>query len=367
MDVAVYNRRSLQLRYGAYWICLSIVFVLSGCQTTPRLSAADVVSSVAADRVAQNLVYALVQEPELNPSLTRLLMPSTTDSFGRVLQNRFRDAGYAIQRVANDREPVVVKHSVHQKSASPDIYRYGVTVGSLRAERDYRLDNGQLYPSSQLTITGATPGVRVQLNDGIFGETSARTVADPVAQAVVVPSPRSSVTTLAVKAPDDVSQSTSLSSRLPPPSPSTSAAPLMVKENVYDTQESNFASLWNSYQEIAKEVLIFPNDSLFLGDINKAILKELMVDYNPDTDMYSVIGCSHGRTAIDNGNSVLALGRAHRVKEELLAQGVEHRRVMDEGCWAPVYFDEVMPRRGVVLRLMRRDESITLPSAEPLL
>lgn len=43
---------------------------------------------------------------------------------------------------------------------------------------------------------------------------------------------------------------------------------------------------------------------------------------NPDTDVLSVIGCSLEPTAIQNGNSLLAIGRANRVKESFFGPSV---------------------------------------------
>ncbi len=36
--------------------------------------------------------------------------------------------------------------------------------------------------------------------------------------------------------------------------------------------------------------------------------------------------------------------------------GIDSDKVLEEGCWAGVYYDEVMPRRGVVVTIKRRPE-----------
>jgi len=214
-----------------------------------------------------------------------------------------------------------------------------------------------LFPASNMSLRGVPVESRVQLNDGIFGQTAARTLANPNALAVVV-APKESATqsirtrllnqpqplvTVTEAIIDDVSEKpTAMSERMP-----------MFKENMYDTRESNYSVLFANYDELKRDVLVFPNDSMVLGEYNKKVLLSYAKIFNSDTDVFSVIGCSHGKSALKNGNSVLAVGRANRVKEEFVAQGIDYGKIMDEGCWAAVPFDEMMPRRGVVLKLMR--------------
>jgi len=97
----------------------------------------------------------------------------------------------------------------------------------------------------------------------------------------------------------------------------------------------------------------FGNDSMRLGAAQKAIVARYAQRFRPETDLISIVGCSHGRTVIDNGNSLLALGRTNRVKEALVYAGLSPEAVLDEGCWADSYHAE-FPRRGVVMTLKRR-------------
>ncbi len=130
-----------------------------------------------------------------------------------------------------------------------------------------------------------------------------------------------------------------------------------VKANFYDTLVSHYDDVFTDYEDVDQSILVFPNDSLRLGDDNKLIIEQYVEAMNPETDLMSVIGCSHGNTEVSNGNSLLALGRANRVKEALLFSGLEHDKILEEGCWASETFDDVMPRRGVVLTLKRRVNS----------
>ena len=55
-----------------------------------------------------------------------------------------------------------------------------------------------------------------------------------------------------------------------------------------------------------------------LGERNKRLVRRAVEAFDPERDMFSIVGCSLGPTSIPNGNEALALGRANRVKEELL-------------------------------------------------
>ena len=90
-----------------------------------------------------------------------------------------------------------------------------------------------------------------------------------------------------------------------------------------------------------------------IGNVNKDLITSYAKAMR-ETDVISVVGCSHGKTDLKNGNQVLALGRAHRVKEALILAGVMHHQILDEGCWASEDFDSVMPARGVLMTLKRR-------------
>ena len=117
---------------------------------------------------------------------------------------------------------------------------------------------------------------------------------------------------------------------------------------------SNYTSIFDDYEDVNQVILVFPNDSLRIGAKNKATVSEYVRSFNPDTDILSVVGCSHGRTSISAGNQLLAVGRANRVKEALIYSGVDQQKIYEEGCWDDEYFDEVMPRRGVVLTHKRK-------------
>jgi|GEM_PF-831777 len=122
--------------------------------------------------------------------------------------------------------------------------------------------------------------------------------------------------------------------------------------NFFESGQSQFNDVLINYDIIDRSVYVFPDDSLVLGTENKNRLQELVQRFNSDTDLMSVVGCSHGSTKIENGNAYLANNRAIRVMEELVRAGLQPDKVLAEGCWASVAFPE-MPARGVLVELRR--------------
>jgi len=89
--------------------------------------------------------------------------------------------------------------------------------------------------------------------------------------------------------------------------------------NVFEVGHSNYSSLFEGYYDIERQTLVFPNDSLRLGQANKEKLLELAERINPETDIPDLI--------------------------------------LDEACWAHnKYWDEMAPRRGVMVTHKRKIE-----------
>ena len=124
--------------------------------------------------------------------------------------------------------------------------------------------------------------------------------------------------------------------------------------NLFYGGESNFSSTLDDYQRIDRRIIVFADDSMTLGEVNKDLIRDFVETSVGSADIISLVGCSNGPTSLEIGNEGLALGRARRVTEELTSLGLPASRVYDEGCWAPVSAGERFPGRGVVLELWRR-------------
>ena len=312
---------------------------MSGCQmfgaAESRVQSNDTVDY---SLIADNMVNAVSQYPKLNPLLATVQMNEPENAFAERVYEQMATLGYKLETAETPSadNQVIAQILALDTQAPEDTQLYKLSVGKVTAEREYGLVDGLTVPLSPMTIDGGEKRT-VTLNDtDVFG-------FDDEALTQVSFASNTFKSVDAVLKPE-------LAGAQPKP-------PTVVRNNIYDTMQSNYTSIFEDYENVEQIVLVFPNDSLRLGDTNKQIIQRYVEKMDTETDVLSVIGCSHGNTEISNGNSLLALGRANRVKEAFMFSGVEHEHVLDEGCWAPETFSDVMPNRGVVLTLKRRIDS----------
>lgn len=291
--------------------------------------------------IAENLVNSIAQVPHLNPQLATVQISKPRSSFERHINEELVERGYKLELINSEEGLNQVRPAIKQLNTDADEQElYVLSIGQISVERAYEIVADKTVPTSEQTFRGAKKR-SIALNDDIFDV------------------PESSFSTVAFKAYDGPQIQDVLAASVTEEKLSwwKRDGQNAVKRNIYETMSSNYTDVFSGYEDVEQSILIFPNDSLRLGDTNKQIIDSYVAKMDPKTDLVSVIGCSHGETKINNGNSLLALGRANRVKEAFLFSGLDHDQVLDEGCWAPQTFDDVMPRRGVVLTLKRKKNS----------
>jgi len=298
--------------------------------------------------VAQDLVGVLSQIEIIAPSQTTLYANRTADRFGEKIVKALQAAGYKLRLAQASTEPRLGYDIQLDKD---DRYQVVVSAGPVKVKRHYAVDEVAqiVQPASSIYVLGAS-GDNIELNDSIFADQQPAQVADlsePVLQddqiALATPTePQSEIIKqpLLTKAVRNIAYDSSLK-------PAN-------KTNMYESGTSNFDELLGQFDTVSRKIMVFPNDSLLMGEDNKQIAHNMAKRFDAETDVVSVIGCSHGKSALDNGNEVLANGRADRVREEFLVAGLDSELVLHEACWANVHYDEVMPRRGVVVTHKRK-------------
>ena len=145
------------------------------------------------------------------------------------------------------------------------------------------------------------------------------------------------------------------SSTAPMPGAASAAQRFRPQEpiDVLDVGGDTFAPLADGYAITDQVVLGFGDDSTRLRKTNRARLVAMARRFDPEREAISVLGCSHGPTGAPNRNKALAIGRADRVRVELIAQGVPADQVIDEGCWSAEHV-EGMPGRAAIVSVHRR-------------
>ena len=328
---------------GALLIALSTL--LPGCKSVSIISSdAQTASKVVAADFALSLRTVLT--PELLNQAIYISSPET--GFGQALSSELSKAGFhLVSESAVDTQPLGYEISSLQtdKGTSSE---YRLSIGTLKMSRSYLTDLSGTYPATPLTTESGA---------GIAAEPAGQSQSsDPFAQLV-----NSSTTT--AQSYDDKRESNAgqvtvqmASAQLRDPVAADLPADVdsVKRENIYKTGRSAFGEFVLGYDDVYKQILGFPNDSLKLTAETIKELEHISDLYVAGTDVVSVIGCSHGDTALENGNALLAIGRSKRVRYFLAERGIPENRILDEGCWAPVHFDEMMPRRGVVIELKRK-------------
>ena len=349
-------------------------FAVSGCGLLGPALPQPSSPSADYDAVAKNLVDAIAQYPQFNRMLANVEKSPAGTAFEQQVYVEMEERGYNLAEQDSGATTNIVDAAVRRVTKSgPDgsdenAPLYVLSIGDVSVERRFRQDDGVTLPVSELVIRGAEQrtitlndelvftGFDPEISDVIFLSQSADAIGselqagsragvqasqqdEPVVSAAV---PANAV--VATTSENDATQQLA-ATRNEEVTPA-------IHQNIYETLESNYMEVLQDYEDVEQNVLVFPNDSLRMGDTNKEMIEHYVEMMDPRTDILSVIGCSHGDTEISNGNALLALGRAHRVKEAFLFSGIHHSQVFDEGCWAPEQFDE-MPARGVVLTLKR--------------
>jgi len=308
-------------------------------------------TQVTAEKViVRDLLSALVQI--FPPKDTTVQVSSSNNTnIHQLVAYSIVQLGYGVQKVATDQGAMLV--SVDLESEVPPegnrTTRLRIGVGDTYISRSYEyFGDNAVQPTSNFRLYGTRSSIDVALT--LFGATQ---FADSTHESIEYTAP------IAVDEPLPVL------SLLTPPYPQpreddpfaqpegTTLNSSNVEINNLFYSDSNFSSVLDEYNQVEQLVVIFPSDSIVMGDESKLLIRRFVERFVESVDIIGVVGCSNGPTASDLGNIGLAMGRAERVTDELLALGVPRPKILDEGCWAPRLNVQDFPGRGVVLSRYR--------------
>jgi len=300
----------------------------------------------------------LVMIDDLMSALTQVYPPvSTTIQISRTVENALYTAvvstlanrGYGVQQVTVDqgRHLLSVESTGLQTATNVNAKRLRIGVGLMSISRNYRIDdNDVVLPASGFQVIGSR--ARIDSAKTMLGaeEGTDNALATTQYSGKALDTTLPTIALITPQVVEGVVESTVGGTN------STSVNSSQIEVNNLFNSESNFQSILDSYDKQVRRVIIFPNDSMVLGDENKLLIRGFLDDYIEGDDVVSVIGCSNGATDLAIGNVGLALGRAARVTDELTALGVPRDKIYDEGCWANSHTEDY-PGRGVVMELWR--------------
>jgi len=330
--------------------------------------------------IADNLLSVIAQFEELPPWSTTVQLAHTQTPFGRAIQKSIVQTGYGTQAVEGDLGINLIRYLAENAETETGFRtRYHIAIGELYAERDFHIVNGSVVPTSHMRVSSKSkrelkvndtvfaaehfdeeisyvsalnadePEIRViAFNRGAFNLDESKAATTNVADTVTTTGVFTNIATRIES--EDVPEFTPSSGDLN----SSPIESVTGKYNMYVTGGSNFNRIFRQYDDTLSGILVFPDDSLVLGEKNKEYIQSIARTFDPESEIFSVVGCSHGKTNIIEGNEKLANGRANRVKRALMVAGVDEQLIYDEGCWASQQYDAVMPRRGVLLTLKKK-------------
>ncbi|MFK7857726.1 MAG: hypothetical protein AB8B64_02820 [Granulosicoccus sp.] len=349
--------RSIKLWLPLMYVASALL--LSACQTirlTHDTNAAipQAASVSAVDRaIAADVIRTARQI--YNPFNTTLQVSrNDNDPLLAHFIEEFARAGYGIQRVSADQGSNFLSlSSIRETNDDGELLiRFNSSIGAVDIGRDYRSPSANtITPASPFRLSGTRAAVDVPDEpDASFRVTDAshsRAVYEASLNLNEQVPPIISLITNEIV--DNIASQSVQSASLQ----ALNSSRIEVN-NLFYSDQSNFSSILDNYEQIERQIVVFGNDSMILGNTNKSLIEQFVQErFGPD-DLISLVGCSNGPTALDIGNEGLALGRAERVTQALLSQGIARDRILDEGCWAPVSARNRFPSRGVVLELWRK-------------
>lgn len=304
---------------------------------------AGIIQTDTHEQVAVDLM-SIFKQITIPFSTTIQVSSLNTNEMVNAIVKELVKAGYGIQRVSTDQGANLLKVSYEQTADNESRYRYTMSVGNIFISRIYDVISVGIVPASAFEVSGSL--VVADVDDS-------RLNSD-------YPAEFKKITYTTFESANQEATAISLFSDSAPTNTGTSIVSSLGKNssqleivNLFNG-DSVFQSITDSHDRMARQVLIFANDSLLLGDNNKLLVREFLKQIETSSDQIRLIGCSNGQTDLEIGNEGLALGRAARVTDELLRMGIPRDRVLDEGCWAPVSAGDRFPGRGVVMELWRR-------------
>ena len=321
---------------------LVLMGLVSGCNSLGDTTTNDTVN--ASNSMLEDVLSVMPQLIE--PRTNSIQFGPNADELDIIAASNLAKAGYGIQRVSADQG---INFFIADQFKNDDgVTTMRVSIGELEVTRLYTIQKGEVVPIGPFELAGTR--ATVDLTKSKLAARSNSAIVNNIEYTAIAPID-GGIPTISLLSEDIiknvVNQATSGPSRT-----SVNSTKLEVNNRFYDN-DGTFASLINNRERVAREIIIFPNDSMRLGTEGKRRINKLLSQFSEANDLINVIGCSNGPTNLAIGNEGLALGRASRITQELLTLGVPNRSILDDACWSPNSALESFPSRGVLVVLMR--------------
>ena len=260
--------------------------------------------------VATNLVAALVQIPEMRPSQATLQVSPPASAFGHAVVRALEDGGFGVQRVSADQGRRYVSYSERfAETESGLVTDFTLSVGDIRLSREYVERDGDIFPSSLMSVFGTDFVTDIALADDVFGEQGgAGTTFISGARSSEGIGAGSDIRTVDVADFDEL-----------PMERRTSQEDVLqrARQRFFERDAARSPPDLSSYERYRRTVLIFEDTrTQMMGAANKRAVRLLVREFDA-RDLLVIRACHDA-----DGSNEAAGPHAVRVEEELVSHGV---------------------------------------------
>lgn len=332
------NRGRSRLVVGSYCLILWLSACSSLDKQDSQVSIEDITPRIAGNQsvlvgleqselahlqlIATNLVATLVQIPEMRPAVATLQVSRSTTPFGNAVIRALEDAGFGLQLVSADQGQNYVTYSKRLAETEAGLLTdYTLSVGSIGLSREYVVEEGSIYPSSLMTISGTDYIADIDLSDEIFteqGGSDGGTAFISGAQQDGLPNPDLPVTTVDVFAFDEL-----------PVDKRTRQQKVFAeaRQRYFEADTRRAIPDLGLYDKFRRTVLIFnDNSTQMMGAANKRAVRLLVREFSDD-DLMVIKACLDA-----DGSDEASMNRAIRVEEELASYGIPSESAFIAPC-----------------------------------
>lgn len=300
-------------------ICTCAAIFLNACAATGDPQPARSAEETAFRLVVTDLVSAMVQVRELQPTTTTLQMSQPDSMFGTLLKTALEDAGYGIQVVEGDQGSHYVSYAVRKSETDAGLVNdYVIRVNDLEIRREYQRTASGIFPSSVLFVSGSEAGGDIKLSEKIFTEQG----GDEYFISGVESEASGQFGTDIREIVSDENSRVVAERR-------TKQQRIIAISREYSAEvERKFEERdFSTMDQLKRLVVLFPdNKTLRIGLGNKYAISEMLEDYN-NSDLFEIKACDD----ID-GRNEMSEKRAIRIKEEFMSLGVPGKRIFRAPC-----------------------------------
>ncbi|MBX2880364.1 MAG: hypothetical protein KTR32_10555 [Granulosicoccus sp.] len=270
--------------------------------------------------IATDLVSAMLQIRELNPTITTLQISEPVNEFGRVLETAFENAGYGLQRVSADQGRHYVSYAIRSSETDAgSVTDYLIRVSGIEIRREYNQTAAGVYPSSLMFIQGTKSDADIKLNDELFAEQG----GEESYLSGIEPSDDQTLEVGSIREIISDSDTGIVEGRRTRQEVVLNRA----KEHLYESERKFEKSNVENMVRYRRVVILFgDNKTLEMGTANKEALRILYQDFQRG-DIFEITACDDF-----DGKNEMSERRAVRVKEEFLGLGAPAEAVFRAPC-----------------------------------